>query len=314
MGELGGGVKPDFFIVGQPKAGTSALFSFLKQHPDVCMCSTKEPQFFCHDIESQFFKLNGRDRSLENYLALYEHCEGGKTTGEASTAYLYSRLAATEIQKFNPEAKVIALFREPVEFLRTYHLQVLRTSYPIEDEADFLRALELEPRRKKGRDVPKGCLDEQFLFYSDRVRYAEQWKRFMSVFPAENLKLILYDDFKADNRAVYLDVLDFLNLKRADEPQFKIVNPKVKVRFRRAKQTTDRLLFPLKGTLKSWMPDQLFGAMRSMYRSVYFDKAPIDELSADTVKGLKKRFRNDVESFGELIGRDLLTEWDYRDC
>ena len=313
MSESGGGVKPDFFIVGQPKAGTSALFSFLKQHPDVGMCATKEPQFFCHDIQSQFFKLNGQERSLKNYLNLYAHCEGAKATGEASTAYLYSRVAANEIQKFNPEAKVIALFREPVEFLRTYHLQMQRTSVPIEDESDFLRALELESRRKMGLDIPIDCLDLQFLYYSERVRYAEQWQRFISAFPAENLKLILYDDFKLNNRAVYLDVLDFLELKRADEPEFKIINPKVKVRFRRVKQTTDRLLFPLKRRFKNQMPDQIFHLLRSMYRSVYFNKAPIDELSADSLLLLKKRFRNDVERFGELIGRDLLTEWDYLD-
>ena len=313
MSESGNCAKPDFFIVGQPKAGTSALFSFLKQHPDVCMCATKEPQFFCHDIQSQFFKLNGWERSLKNYLELYTHCEGAKATGEASTAYLYSRVAADEIQKFNPEAKVIALFREPVEFLRTYHLQILRTSYPIEDESDFLRALELEPRRKMGLSTPKDCLDPQFLYYSERVRYAEQWQRFISAFPAENLKLILYDDFKLNNRAVYLDVLDFLELKRVDEPEYKIINPKVKVRFRRAKQTTDRLLFPLKRRFKARMPDQLFHLLRSMYRSVYFNKTPVDELSADSVLLLKKRFRNDVESFGDLIDRDLLTEWDYLD-
>jgi Sulfotransferase domain len=303
--------KPNLFIAGQPKSGTSALFSFLKGHPDVCVCATKEPQYFCKDINSQFFHLSNQERNDENYLKLFAHCGGQKIIAEASTAYLFSRVAAEEIRKFNPDAKIIMMLREPVDFLFTYHMQMLRTSCTFEEIEDFLTAIELEPARKTGRHIPDNCFDAQFLHYSDRVRYTEQIERYRKIFPAEQLKIIIHDDFKSSNEAVYDEVAAFLGIDLAYRPQFKTINPKVGVRFRRVKQTSDQLLFPVKQWVRPYLPSALYKTGRSLYRHVFFRRKGLPTLHPRDKEMLMHRYKDEVANLGVCLGRDLTKLWGY---
>ena len=131
--------KPNFFIVGAAKAGTTALYYYLKRHPDVFMCPIKEPHYFSSDIRYENFstfhkrvhsKLKIRDY-LQNsqlyevhidwvtgwmdYLALFRESNGEKAIGEASTGYLYSESAAANIAEKCPKAKIIIVLRDPIE-------------------------------------------------------------------------------------------------------------------------------------------------------------------------------------------------------
>ena len=302
---------PNLFIVGQPKSGTSALFSFLKGHPDVCVCSTKEPQYFCKDINSQFFHLSNQDRNEQNYLKLYTHCGKQKVIMEASTAYLFSRVAAQEISNFNPDAKIIMLLREPVDFLFTYHMQMLRTSCTFEEIADFMPAMELEQARKAGQRIPRDCFDPQFLYYSDRVSYTEQIERYRKVFPAAQLKIIIHDDFKSDNEAVYDEVVAFLGLDPTFRPQFKTINAKVGVRFRRLKQASDQWLFPVKQWIRPRLPSTLYKAGRSLYRRIFFKHKGLPTLGAQDKAQLMQRYKKEVERLSASVGRDLTALWGY---
>ena len=303
--------KPNLFIVGQPKSGTSALFSFLKGHPDVGVCSTKEPQYFCKDINSQYFHLSNQERTDENYLKLFAHCGKRKVILEASTAYLFSRVAAAEIRKFSPDAKIIMMLREPVDFLFTYHTQMLRTSCTFEEVEDFMTAMALEPVRKAGQSIPGNCFDPQFLYYSDRVSYTEQIERFRNVFPAEQLKLIIYDDFKANNEAVYDEVVAFLGLDPAYRPEFKTINPKVGVRFRRLKQASDQWLFPVKQWIRPRLPSGLYKAGRSLYRRVFFKQKGLPTLQPRDKAMLMRRYKDEVARLSACVGRDLTSLWGY---
>lgn len=305
------GIKPNLFIVGQPKSGTSALFSFLKDHPDVCACATKEPQFFCKDINSQYFHLSNMERSEENFLKLFSHCANQKILMEASTAYLYSRVAAEEIYNFNPDAKIIIMLREPVDFLFTYHMQMLRTSCAFEEIDDFLKALELEPLRKKGQHIPENCFDHQFLFYSDRTRYTDQIKRYRERFPENQIKIIVYDDFKSNNRAVYDEVAAFLDLDASFRPEFKTVNAKVGVRFRRLKQSLDQLLFPFKQWVRPQVSSSVYNFARSSYRRLFFKQYGLPTLRAEDKLLLMQRHKEEVEQLSNYLNRDLISLWGY---
>lgn len=302
---------PNLFIVGQPKSATSALYSYLKQHPDVCMGSTKEPQYFCRDLNSQYFHLAGLERTRENYLALFGQCSGVSVVGEGSTAYLYSKVAAEEIARFNPAAKIIVMLREPAEFLYSYHLQLLRNSCTFEVETDFEEALRLEQARKKGEKIPRNCLDPSFLYYSDRVGYAEQLERYYRVFPGEQIKVIIYDDFCADNKAVYLDVLNFLNLSDDYIPDMNVVNARVKVRSRRFKQGADKVLFPFKQAIRSRFSGGLYKRMRKIYRVLVFSKNSVAPLDQTLKREIQKRYRDEVVKLGEVLNRDLIRLWGY---
>lgn len=303
--------RPNVFIVGQPKSGTSALFSFLKDHPDACVCATKEPQFFCKDINSQYFHLSNQARTDENYLKLFAHCGEQKVIMEASTAYLYSRVAAEQIHAFNLDAKIIMMLREPVDFLFTYHMQMLRTSCTFEEVEDFMSAMSLETERKAGRRIPSNCFDPQFLYYSDRVRYTEQIERFRNVFPAAQLKIIIQEDFKANNAAVYDDVAAFLGLDPAFRPQFKTINAKVGVRFRRIKQASDQMLFPVKQWIKPRLPTHFYKAGRSLYRRVFFKQKGLPTLRPQDKLALMRQYKDEVAKLSVCLQRDLSALWGY---
>lgn len=303
-------VKPNLFIVGQPKSGTSALFSFLKQHPQINACSVKEPQFFCKDFNSQYFHLSKTPRELENYLALYEQTSC-RYHMEASTAYLYSRVAADEICAFNPDARIIIMLREPVDFLYTYHKQLLRNSCKFEEETDFVTALNLESQRHQGRALPRDVFEEKFLYYSERVKYVEQIERYYARFPRAQIKVIVYDDFKRDNRKVFADVQAFLGLEQDFVPQFETVNKQVDVRNRALKQFVDQHTFALKRWIRTTFGKGVFVRLRQMYRNLVFTKGDIQPLAPALRQELKQRYRAEVEAAGQLLGRDLLREWDY---
>ena len=163
---------PDFFIVGQPKCGTTSIYEILKCHPEIFMPWHKEPNFFITDAH-----YRNTPGSLEEYLQLFEPAESGQRVGEASVLYLSSSTAAAGIAELVPAAKIVAVLREPAALLRSFHMQLVQSR--VEIEGDLRRALALEADRREGRRIPRASRDEApMLFYSNHVRYVDQLRRF----------------------------------------------------------------------------------------------------------------------------------------
>lgn len=301
---------PNLFIVGQPKSGTSAVFSFLRQHPQISPCVTKEPSFFCSDLRSQYFYLSKQQRTLDNYLRLFSPGDY-RYWLEGSTAYLYSKQAAQNIYDFNPAAKIIMLLREPADFLFTYHKQLLRNSCPFETETSLARALALEPMRKSGRNVPAEVFDPAFLYYSERLAYTEHIKRFQALFPAHQIKIFLYDDFKRDNQAVMAELWQWLSLPVPEHLTLGQVNSQVEVRSRRMKQFLDKHLFSLKRVIRQRLGRRIFSLLRGGYRKLIFAGAVHTQLDPKLAYEIRCRYRDEVASLGLLLDRDLIREWGY---
>src|ERR1700722_6309017 len=106
---------PDFFIVGQPKSGTTALYEALREHPQLYLPSLKEPAFLASDLLAGVRgpAVRGRPRTLEDYLSLFAEAKPEQRVGEATSLYLWSRTAATHIAEIQPRARIIAILREP---------------------------------------------------------------------------------------------------------------------------------------------------------------------------------------------------------
>src|SRR5207302_11433714 len=119
---------PDFFIVGHHKSGTTALYEMLRRHPQIYMPALKEPRYFASDLRELFEPVRtGRlPHTLEEYLALFDGATPGQITGEASPSYLRSTVAARKIAEVRPDARIIAILREPASFVRSLHLQLLQ--------------------------------------------------------------------------------------------------------------------------------------------------------------------------------------------
>src|SRR5579864_4980015 len=154
---------PDFFIVGQPKSGTTALYEMLRGHPQIFMPAEKEPWFFADDMRPRFKPAMAglAPDTLEQYLALFAPAAPGQRAGEASSSYLWSRTAAQNIAAVQPDARIVAILREPASFLRSLHLQLLQTH--VESEKDLRRAIALEAERREGRAIPRRSFRPQLL-------------------------------------------------------------------------------------------------------------------------------------------------------
>ena len=174
-----------------------------------------------------------------------------------------------------------------------------------------MTAMNLEQPRKSGQFIPGNCFDPQFLYYSDRVNYTEQIERFRAVFPADQLKIIIHDDFIRNNEGVYDEVVDFLGLDRAYRPQFKIINAKVGVRFRRLKQASDQWLFPVKQKIRPHIPVSLYKAGRALYRRIFFKQKGLATLRPQDQIVLMRRYKDEVARLSICVGRDLTKLWGY---
>jgi hypothetical protein len=301
------GRYPDFFIVGHSKSGTTALYEMLRLHPQIFMSEIKEPIYFAERYSPPV--------TLAEYLALFEGASGDQVTGEASASYLKSPTAAARISEAQPAARIIAILREPAGFLRSFHLQCVQAHY--ETEKDFGKALALEPARREGRRLPRRSRWPQELMYSDHVHYVEQLRRFHAVFPPEQILVLIYDDFRADNETTVRKVLRFLEVD--DTPPVAPVeaNPTVGMRSQRADDIIYALSFgsgPLaaaaKRAIKTLTPAgtrrRVVGALQR--RLVFADPPPPDE---ELMLTLRRRFKWEVAELSEYLGRDLVTLWGY---
>ena len=126
--------KPDLFIVGAPKSGTTSVYEYLAGHPDLFMCPVKEPIYFCPDIGDP----QRRTPIYPNepgYLALFDAATDQRRVGEASTRYLFSHEAPGLVSEFHAQPFVVAMLRNPVEMIHALHNE--RVSQGHEQIDDF---------------------------------------------------------------------------------------------------------------------------------------------------------------------------------
>lgn len=284
--------RPEFFIVGAPKSGTTAMCDYLKQHPQTFIPKIKEPYYFCPDVAP-----DQAGRTLDQYLALFE--EGhGRLCGEGSVWYLYSQQAAMDIYRFNPDAQIIIMVRNPVDYMYSLHNQLLYVQY--EDISDFARALEAEPDRKAGRRIPHTCLRPLNLLYSETACFTSQIKRYFEVFGKERVHVIIYDDFKHDTAAAFRDTLLFLGVTPDVQTNFKIVNPSKYLRSSLLQLLIERLP-ALRKKIPIRRPIGLYKRLRRA-NTQFIPRPPMDALLR---RRLQMQFASEVEQLGTLLQRDL---------
>jgi len=316
-GAAGAGRVPEFFIIGHEKCGTTALYKMLRRHPQVFMPDFKEPRFFSSDIRASAPRPGGaKPQTLEAYMALFAQARPDQLAGEASPQYIRSPRAAAAIAQVRPDARIIAILREPASFLRSYHQQCVQST--LETERDLRRALELEPERRQGRHLPPGSESPAWLLYSENVRYVEQLRRYHTAFGPERVLVLIYDDYRRDNVETLRRVLRFLEVDEtlALEP----------IETRRETHTAVRFM-PLhrisrKLRMAKHKPENAGAFARTVSRAtprpvqmawrriVYSRPAPAD---AELMLELRSRFKPEVVALSEYLGRDLVALWGYDD-
>ncbi len=312
------GALPDFFIVGQPKSGTTALYEMLRRHPQIHMPRGKEPWFFAEELHERTPpRPEGTPVTLAEYRELFAAAAPGQRVGEATALYLWSRTAAGEIAEVRPDARIIAILREPASLLRSLHMQFVQTY--VETETDLRTALALEPARSKGEQIPRYTYWPRALAYSEQVRYVEQLRRYEQLFAPEQMLVLIYDDFRAENEATVRRVLRFLEVDEEVAIEATEANPTVRARSQRLHELVHAVSVgrgpvsrAAKGSIKALTPRRLRrGALHATQRHIVYTEP--QQPDAQLMAELRGRYKDEVVALGEHLGRDLVSLWGYGD-
>lgn len=307
-GRLAGRRVPDLFIVGAPRSGTTSLYEYLRQHPGIYLPDSKEPHFLAPDLDSGSYEDSLYFvRDLEAYLALFAPALRDQLTGEGSTSYLFSTVAARNIHRLNPRARIIVMLREPVDMLVSFHQRRLFSG--AEDIERFEDALAAGSERRLGHRLPRHPRNIPALFYRDVGSYAPQVERYLEVFPREQILFIIFDDFRADPLAAYRQAARFLGVDPDFEPHVRVENASRGVRSRTLQHVL--LAPPLIRLGRTLLPARLHRRVRPTIDVLNSQRGRGSRPDSVVLARLRDEFRPDVARLGELLGRDLLELWSY---
>ena len=289
--------KPNLFIVGAAKSGTTSLHNYLNQHPDIFMCSPKEPHYLINNEIGQSRILNGVT-SRNEYYNLFFDGQNSKFRGESSVMYLmYPEIVIPKINnKFGKDSKVIIMLRNPIE--RAYSgYQHVRRFNSIENSLDFKSAWKISEQRYFSNEniTPASRYQELGLYYKQVKLYLEK---------LENVHIIIYDDYLSDINKEIEKVIDFLGLKhiKVDTNRSYMVggwqwkNQYIKRYLfgRNSFKQVIRYLLPIKSVRKFLV--RLF---------IKLNKEKVTDISADDNQMLKRFYKSDVLKLSKLLNRDL---------
>jgi len=274
---------PNFFIVGAPKAGTTSLYRYLSQHPDVYVSPVKEPGFFAPEIASIDPHIIV---DWHEYLKLFREAQGQRAIGEGSVAYLSSQTAAKAIAERVPHARILMMLRDPADRLFSHYVAARAGG---DTNASFLRWVDEQLRAESDSDPPVG----PFL----PGRYATHLERFLSVFPAAQVRAWLFDDYTAAPGQVIASVLEFLR-----------VDPTVRIDVRRRHNVTvaprlarlHAIASPIRNRIRAAVPRALKNAVRRL------SHGPVRlRVSARDRERVITMYLDEIDRLESLIGRKL---------
>lgn len=209
---------PNTFIIGAPKCGTTALSRYLGEHPQVFFSTPKEPNFLATEYPGIHFV-----HSMHDYRTLFQDAQPHhQIIAEGSVWYLYSDSALDSIADNQPDAKIILMLRHPVSFLASYFAH-LRRSFT-EDQTNFESAWNLQEERAAGRAIPEGCRIPFALQYGSAASFGSALQNVLKRFSADQVHVILYEDFASNPAAVYRQTLTFLGIDDDGRRDFTPVN------------------------------------------------------------------------------------------
>ena len=191
--------RPDFYVIGAPKCGTTSLYHVLRQHPDVFMSRRKEPHFFTDPdhLPSSYDRMG-----VEAYLELFSNAPSDAVAGEASVTYLYSVDAARRIHEFTPDARFVAPLRNPVDRAYSEYWNSRRAGM---ETLSFDAAIDAEQERGA------------WLHYVRKGFYARLLTPYVRAFGRVAIHICLFDDLRTDARSYYAAIFRFLGVDPSAE-------------------------------------------------------------------------------------------------
>ncbi|NPD45562.1 MULTISPECIES: sulfotransferase [unclassified Lentimicrobium] len=270
--------KPNFFILGAAKSGTSTLYYYLMQHPQIFLSKEKEPTFFCEDF--QLIK------NTVEYFKLFDQVEKETIIGEASHAYFTDPESPRIIHALFPKAKFLLILRNPVE--RAHSLFHFMRRVGLEETKTFEKAIHLEEERyhsvkfrKENKQYPYN------YFYFRSGLFGEQLNRYFSLFEKSQFHIITMNELQMDFQGVMNKIFNFLKVDIIPSQSGKIINQGYAIKY----VNLQKAMYKTQKYSKS-ISQQIMG----------FNKFEIPEIQEDTYNTLIKRYHKDQELLEELCG------------
>lgn len=291
--------KPNVFIVGAPKAGTTSLHTYLRKHPLVWVSVPKETYYF----------EDGRNRfsTEDEFLDLWRNVNLPVRV-EATPTYLRSENACHRIHDFNPDAKILIMLREPAELLHSLHNQYRLCVF--EPIVSFRDALEAEEDRRQGHRIPETMSNNPSkLFYSTYVSFSNQIRMYQDQFGSNNVHVTLLEDLAAQPHRTYQDILDFLNLP-SHKPSYKKHNISRTIKYPRLHNLLFHTKNPFKPVMQRILPYRLYRDLS--VRLFELTTTPGKKSLDSSLKAkLQSQLKPEVELTTDLVDHDLIKKWEY---
>lgn len=292
---------PNFFIVGAFRSGTTSLYKYLCQHPEIFMPEVKEPSFFCELTPSWATKY----REFDAYISLFCDAKDHKAIGEASTPYIVSPESPGRIRKMYPDAKIIIILRNPAD--RASSLYNLLCWLGFEYVAPFEKALAKENERFENEYF---MYNNPFWYYAylyfHSGLYSAQIERYLCFFPINQLHIILFEELSKDPIKTTRRVCEFLGVDTDFTPDTKVAN---------------RSLFPLSVRAQylmaqSWHSHPLRNSggsprlLDKILRRGIIANLRLGRFRSPTFNPMTRRdllmcYRDDIQKTASLIGHNL---------
>lgn len=298
-------ILPNFLVIGAAKAGTSSLWYYLNQHPQIYMTPRKETGFFAFEgVDLDFQGPGDQEKNklpinnLDIYLEQFEDLKNEIAIGEACTDYIYVPKAPEKIHYYIPDVKLIAILRNPVDRAFSQFLGNLRRG--VEPLKDFSKVLKQENKR---------IADNWHCrwHYLERGFYYKQLKPYFEKFDKSQIKIYIYDNWKDHQVETLQDIYEFINVDASfstDTSKKLHTAPKKILK----NQALNKLLTnsnPLKYSLRLFMPKKI----RQQVKTTINDKNQAElSLSKEMKQQLIEVYREDIIKLQDLLNCDL-SQW-----
>ena len=307
---------PTFIVLGAVKAGTTSLYHYLRQHPDIQMSNWNWPRFFHLDGEyPDFDTLTARyghkhrleserrfslmfppriPRDVKAYESLWPVGRKTQTRGEISPTYLYDAAVPARIRNRLPNVKLIVILRSPAARAYSHYIMDVRNGW--EKITDFSKALLEEPVE----------IDDFWWGWRHYVRhgfYVAPLERFLQEFAPEQIKILVYDDYLASPHKMLCDIFRYLNVDTSFEVDMSLRYNQGQVIKATFLTSLIRSQHPAKKFFLSALPEKLILSLRRQIIDRSLVKAPA--VSKEIHQQLTETFRDEVLCLQDLLNRDL---------
>ncbi len=296
----------DFIGIGAGRSGTIWILNALEEHPQIWFPNPRELNYFssprADNSPSEY-----ETRGIKGYLDLFKRCPREKICGEFSSHYMPDQKVSKIIKKHFPNIKIWAIIREPVE--RAFSDYIRGKEFHLKENENFESAF----------FAKKNKLYKEGDSYRERGFYYKHLKPYFDLFPKENIKILLFDDFKKDNEKVIKELYNFLGVDSSFKPSIigKKINERTGTKFKGLRSIISSLASISHQLEKSLIGKLIFAFKRKTKINKIFNRinelntkesVEKDKLDSNLHKKLKKTYLEDIKKLEKLIGRDL-KEW-----